>query len=332
MLTPSQYKKRYESIDVLLKDGTTKPVAVNQYRLAGSNDKPHAREAFRNMLKTRGIDIELSIDTDHGTVYVDPRLTQHEDAIKKGKPDLMLSSGGLRYDYRLSGSRPTPLPWRPVRENRVDTRVLGPKDKDNDWDKLARLVFAGKGSPEACQAVLQLANHWDLAPDVQAYANSNLGLDCNGFVGNYIWHSLRGNPWTKLGAHSLDLGPDSPIARGFYDKYKKGQVNRWESLDTTKMYLFLEAGTDGTVINGGTAAATGHIVITEPNRKDDRIGDGGEKSFAVRVIESTIAHTPGLWESWYTCISVNSNFVFSINREDMVPERRQKLFKIVAVR
>jgi hypothetical protein len=201
-----------------------------------------------------------------------------------------------------------------------------------DWNKLARLVFAGKGSPEACQVVLQLANHWGLAiPDVQTYANSALGLDCNGFVGNYLWHVQKGNPWTSLGAGNHDLGPDSPIRTGFFDRYQHRLLDRWESLDTAKMYILMEVGKDGVVINGGTAAATGHIVITEPNRSQDRPGKGGKKSVAVGVVEATGSHTPGLWESWYTCLSVDSKKIFTINREDMSPDRRQISFKIAAV-
>jgi len=325
MLTPSQYKKRYESIDVLLEDGTSKTVAVNQYRLFGKNHNAKARSDFLNTLAKRGIDTELRVDTDRGIVYVDPRLTKHEDAVKKGQQDLMLSGSGPPLDVPLSGGRQTLRPFRLAWDTRVDTRVT-------DWNKLARLVFVGKGSPEACQVVLQLANHWGLAiPDVPAYANSALGLDCNGFVGNYLWHVQQRKPWTSL-ARDYELGPDSPIRTGFFDRYQHRLLDRWESLDTAKMYIMMEVGKDGVVINGGTAADTGHIVITEPNRSQDRPGKGGKKSVAVGVVEATGSHMPGLWESWYTCLSVDSKKkTFAINREDMSLTRRQILFKIAAV-
>jgi len=132
------------------------------------NYNAKAASGFLNTLAKRGI------DTDRGIACVDPRLTKHEDAVKKGPQDLVLSGASLRHDVL------------PVWGTRVDTRVT-------DWNKLARLVFVGKGSPEACQAVLQLANHWGLAPDVQTYTNSALGLECNGFVGNYLWHAQQGN-------------------------------------------------------------------------------------------------------------------------------------------
>jgi hypothetical protein len=325
MSNPSEYKKRYESIDVLLEDGTLKPVAINQYRLFGKNHNAKARSDFLDTLANRGINTELRVDTDRGIVYVDPRLTEHEDAIKKGQHDLLLSGTGPPPGVPLSGRRGTDRPFRLTWDTRVDTRVT-------DWNKLARLVFAGKGSPEACQVVLQLANHWGLAiPDVQAYANTALGLDCNGFVGNYLLHAQKGKPWTTL-APDHELGPDSPIRSGFFDRYKHRLLDRWESLDSAKMYIMMEVGPDGVVINGGTAAAAGHIVITEPGRRQDRPGKDGKKSVAVRVVEATASHAPGLWESWYTCTSFDSTKkIFVINREDMVPDRRQISFMIAAV-
>ena len=337
MLTPSDYKKRYENIDVPLKDGRTVPVNVNKYRLAGKNDKTAARSAFLGELAARrGIDIALRIDTVEGIARVDPRITAHEDALKKHRPDLLLegwsapgghdlvlNGAGVQRDARPLGAR--------YAEKRLGFRM---NTHVTDWNKLAGLVFAGKGSPEACQAVLQLANSWGLAPDVQAYADSALGLDCNGFVGNYLWHIQNGHPWTNLGAGNLDLGPDSPIRTGYFDHYQRHLLDRWESLDTSKMYIMMEVGTDGVVINGGSGAAdAGHIVITEPNQRSDRPGADPKKSFAVKSVEATGGHTPeGLWESWYTCPSYNSTTkVFSIFRESMDTGHKNMDVKIAAV-
>ena len=133
IINPSDYKKRYENILVPDKHGEPVPVSVNRYRLKSYNYKEAAAKAFLDTLKERGIDTELRVDTANGTTRVDPRLTQHADEIKKGRRDLVLGGQGLgRNDIR------------------VDTRVA-------DWNALARYVFAGKGSPEACQIVLQLA-------------------------------------------------------------------------------------------------------------------------------------------------------------------------------
>jgi hypothetical protein len=69
-------------------------------------------------------------------------------------------------------------------------------------------VYAGKGSPEDISDILWLARHWDLvdvtqtaaAPKknlradatwtLQHYCDDYVGLDCNGFVGNYVGNIL----------------------------------------------------------------------------------------------------------------------------------------------
>ena len=56
MLTPSDFKKRYENIDVRLNDGSPVTVKVNKYRLAGKNVNATARSAFLAALAKRGID------------------------------------------------------------------------------------------------------------------------------------------------------------------------------------------------------------------------------------------------------------------------------------
>jgi hypothetical protein len=309
MLTPSQYKDRYESIPVPLADGTKAPVKVHNYRLRSSPNFYNAGVAstFVNTLKRRGFDTAVRVDTDKGTTYVDPRLTQHNDAIAKGKRDLMLSPGGLgRNDVRL------------------DTRAV-------DWNKMALFAFAGKGSPEANQIILQLALAWNLTTDPQDYADSALGLDCNGFVGNYLWHVIRANPWTSLGVENSQLGPDSPIKTGFYDRFKNKVINRWEDLDTTKMYIMMRTGASNTVINQQEGINTAHITITEPGGRQDR-PNGASNPFAVTVIESTAgAVSPGLTRSYYTCVRTITDKVFKLNREAMKMGHRDVNFMIAEI-
>jgi hypothetical protein len=52
--------------------------------------------------------------------------------------------------------------------------------------KLQR-VFTGKGSPEDIRNVVRLASHFQLtdAEKVAGYCTKNIGLDCNGFAGNF---------------------------------------------------------------------------------------------------------------------------------------------------
>src|SRR5688572_2671031 len=61
-----------------------------------------------------------------------------------------------------------------------------------EWGVHLVMPFVGKGTPEECDLVLQLATLvGGISPDrLQAWADANLGIDCNGLVGNYIFHEV----------------------------------------------------------------------------------------------------------------------------------------------
>ena len=169
---------------------------------------------------------------------------------------------------------------------------------------------------EYCTIVLQLAHHWGLAPDPQKYADEALGLDCNGFVGNYVWHVKKGKPWTDLGIRNNDVGPDAQID-AFFPYFDKGFVNRWEDLDSSKTYL-MGMFKGGVIVKGGEGlAAAGHIMITQPGYSRPLRTNNGVKSNAIFVVESTLGHNPGLWASFYSLKKDLGNGVFSVWREEM---------------
>src|SRR5262249_4415590 len=199
----------------------------------------------------------------------------------------------------------------------------------NDMHSLARYVFAGKGAPEHCQIVLQLAHHWDLAPDLQQYADEALGLDCNGFVGNYLWHDRRGKPWTDLGLRNRDLGPDAMID-SFFPHRPQDFVASWDDLDGTKMYVMGMADAKGNIIKGGGGlASAGHITITQPGFVRPPRTNGNVTSRAIFVVESTAGHEPGLWESFYSLESAGDNRTFTVRREEMTrPTLRVKIAEV----
>ena len=82
-MTPSQYKARYEKIVVLLEDGRTQTVRVNQYRLKSLNYTAAGNDAFMSMLRKHGIDMELCVYSEFGMVRVDPNLSKAEDSFKR---------------------------------------------------------------------------------------------------------------------------------------------------------------------------------------------------------------------------------------------------------
>jgi hypothetical protein len=127
--------------------------------------------------------------------------------------------------------------------------------------------FYGKGSPEDCQIVLQLAvlvakkhkPRKDRA-DLQSYCDTHLGLDCNGFVGNYLWHERAGNSWdTEAG--NRNVGPSSTID----SIMKSGHfISKIEDMNAAKTHLLAQVDGANVIIPGG--ARVGHITMTEPNR------------------------------------------------------------------
>ncbi|HEY1376905.1 MAG TPA: hypothetical protein VGF55_08925, partial [Gemmataceae bacterium] len=137
----------------------------------------------------------------------------------------------------------------------------------NTWDDLwyyARKAIEGKCSPEEATITLQLADRFGLLKglDLQGYCDKYLGLDCNGFVGNYLVHGLRGGDWDAEppGTDYLANKLIPNIVR--QDK----PVNTVEELVPANMYTFAMVNDSGVVVPGGGEPA-GHIFITNPGAK-----------------------------------------------------------------
>ncbi len=125
--------------------------------------------------------------------------------------------------------------------------------------------FFGKGSPEQCQVVLQLVVLLGIKQpaELQGYANENLGLDCNGFVGNYLLHGRGEEPWTVLDGEGNSVGPNSLITQIFA---QGNTVTSGSDMFPNRSYILVEVDAHGHVMPGGPGHSPGHIVITEPGR------------------------------------------------------------------
>jgi hypothetical protein len=228
-------------------------------------------------------------------------------------------------------------------------------------DTFARYVFAGKGAPEHCQIVLQLAEHWNLAASgLQAYADAALGLDCNGFVGNYLWHIAdeHPHPWSDLGVGNHDTdGPDTVIS-GYFDRRRR--LSRFDEMKLGRCYILGRADASGKVIDRVSGNEWAHIAITEPGLfryaalarpepLEYALGDSpltwgfrpshlrtwsGRRPLdladpsldAIYVVESTAAaKQPGLSASWYSLTRTMRHHgpgVFELYRESMAVHQR----------
>jgi hypothetical protein len=305
-VTPREFKARYTNLRVKRTNGTVETVRVNKYVLNHSKFlNPGAMEAFKKQYFSRRIDTDLTIYTATGEVKVQLELTEAENKWeKKGVP--------MRFEVDNKNG-----------ETAISTH-------DIDWGGFAVYCFLGKGAPEHCQIVLQLADHWGLAPNgLQAYADSALGLDCNGFVGNYLWHGKKGKPWSKAGFKDLN-GPDSLITNFFTgSKF----VNRWEDIHPSNIYILGMVNKAGQIVPGGAGPdSAGHIMITQPGESSR--GHFDTYSPRLWVVESTAgAVRPGLTEGWYECLEYDkktSVFTFDRGPDIQLPHREIRC-KIVRV-
>src|SRR5262245_39107054 len=116
-MTPMQYKDRYEEIIVPLNNCKEKRVKVNMYRLRSAPpDKPGgynatAKQAFMAKLNKNGIDTKLRVDTNAGTVWLDPEMDKVEAAFKKKTKigvsiTLPTAGAGVRMDSSAGGLLP----------------------------------------------------------------------------------------------------------------------------------------------------------------------------------------------------------------------------------
>jgi hypothetical protein len=230
-------------------------------------------------------------------------------------------------------------------EQHIDTTTKDSPDKTTSASvkvsakalaAIAQYAFVGKGAPEHCQLILEYAAAWGLATPatqagVQDYADKWLGLDCNGFVGNYLWHCYEGKNWDQQGVGNLDKGPDLRIDDYFGYPHPRKPISKWGDLNTAVSYLMVMVDDNGRIIPGGTgnAADSGHIVVTEPGRAREKTTTTAP---AVWAVESTAGHSPGLWESWYSLVSVDkSTQIFTMKREEMIPGAQKLSFKIAPV-
>lgn len=153
--------------------------------------------------------------------------------------------------------------------------VNGTQQKFASYQELLRRVvspYYGKGSPEDCQITLELAVLLGRTSidRVQDYANKHIGLDCNGFVGNYLWHEHQHHPWNTWpegdDAHGQPY-PSANIASILEWTKKAGrEITSIADMRAAKSYVLALVDGHHRVIPGGPNSPSGHIVITEPNK------------------------------------------------------------------
>ena len=195
--------------------------------------------------------------------------------------------------------------------------------------------FYGKGSPEEVQVVLQLAVRYGVFPreKVQIYCdNGNIGLDCNGFVGNYLRHVRQGLPWDVDARTSLQKKTEFDANSTIRSIMKGRDRNRTQPVNTIEegmqqntwsVHLLAMANAHGTihdqVRDSDGTVSHGHIMISEPGplwwEKPPHVpglSTQPERALSMTVLESS--GRVGLVESKYFILNANSHGAFLVYR------------------
>lgn len=195
--------------------------------------------------------------------------------------------------------------------------------------------FWGKGSPEDCQVVLQLAQLLGLLgrQSLQDWADANIGLDCNGFAGNFLFRTRPARPWSA-NPGSDGAGPSQTIDKLFAlaaGKDGKRAVTDLDQLDPKHVYMIVRTDPTGRVMPGPNPV--GHVALTEPGQFQasytsmdlTRAGSGMIGNPALRTVESA-GPTQGVGENWLVFLKpLEPKGVFEVTRDNIRKVDRVRL-------
>jgi hypothetical protein len=265
MITPLEFEKQYHNLVVVLDDLSIMNVDVQNYRLRGSNAALHHDTAAAENMK-------------------DKILAHLNDEIKAESKLEKAETEAAGEDFIEA-----PLHLMAATMHQVFTKSM---TDAKPW--IAR-VHMGKGWPEDIALTLSLVARYklydkslDVKLGVAKYCDDFIGLDCNGFVGNYaraIGSSLTAN--TYIGSFAPETKRRTKL-----EDVRANDVMVWPDF--------------------------GHITIIDSIGPVAKAPDGKPIREA-RVVESTAFaglgnHRDGLQNSAYAIRSVDAHKKFTIER------------------
>ena len=210
-------------------------------------------------------------------------------------------------------------------------------------ETLVRAVqpFSGKGSPEDVQLTLQLAARCNLAPNgLQRYCDElvdtqypRLGLDCNGFVGNYLRYRNSETKWNSYDPVSSktiingDMGINSIVT-----KVAPEPVKNVDEMLAPRMHVLGMVDGSGKVIDGGFGPI-GHIMITQAHNwgLQEALPPLPKQYLGKRyLLYSGVEATPavGLSDFRYTILNIAKNGVATIWRDKVFGAINVKIYAV----
>ena len=126
--------------------------------------------------------------------------------------------------------------------------------------------FVGKGTPEQAQIAIQLVYRFrPVSTTLEQFAARNfIGLDCNGFIGNYVQRVVQEQDWLAAD-NDHDPGPTTLIDDLLHGQGK--MISTIQEIKPEGTYLLGWCRADGSIRDPSHDHPTdfGHIMITEPN-------------------------------------------------------------------
>lgn len=292
-MTPLEYLQRYYNLEVPVENeqGTTEwvKVKISCYRLG--EDGLNSRETFLNKLRPH-------LDEKGETITVKVKSIYGEEA----------------QTFRSRGE--------------IAPFVAAP--------------FFGKGSPEDVQIVLQLAVRYGLIgktqADIQKYCEGDekaktqmgrIGLDCNGFVGNFLRHSIGGRQWVEKPGKNEYSWASTGITTLMKDVGKR--ITKMDDFVFSEVYVLGLVNSAGKIIDRKEGKTVGHVAISQPltllskavYKDGKKIGEHP----ALQVVEAT-GRGKGLVESEYEILEVDKTGVFNVWRGSQQEEKRFQIYRV----
>jgi hypothetical protein len=293
--SPLDYLTRYRHLEIDLIDGNKPMVDVHEYRNADDYFAPGRwAEAWNKHPEKHGGRKVTPLDywKDHKHHPADHDVS---DGMRKGWPPL---AARLKDMSESSGDRSrvviVPRPGStPFTEHVADLTELF-------------YCYEGKGTPEAIAQALRLANLCGLVGGdraaLQRYCDDKIGVDCGGFVGNYLrsQHSTHYGPAT----HAKDFAPPRKCLKRLAD-VRAHDVFCWSTSDGLKH--------------------TGHVAIIDRIESVSRDDKGEVAEVLAWVCESCgtstdvsdhshTLHSDGLNCTRYVIRPANHHHVFPVAR------------------
>jgi hypothetical protein len=353
-MPPLQYEARYHKLTVSLDGLGTTTVDVHRYQNNDARLKSHEfwgnREALTHKDQVVGqldVDVRRALkeanakpkpgedkdddvlpgvtDMDSFVREVGPKVAA--EMIAKHKAAMKEARAAIR-----ATARAIHLGTAEILKNQVRPTLMG--------------VHSGKGSPEEIAAALYLVSKYKLydkkfasdpAAGVWDYSDRYIGLDCNGFVGNYLSRGRPEKAWDADPPGTAYLA-NTDIANIISRTCAQRPVATADEIVPVNTYVMAMTDANGRVIaRFGPNGSVGHIFITLPGYRAEAIYpfDGKfpyEKRAKVPTLQAAES-TGGVGLTLNKCqiVSATPDGVFMVKRysHPMMPPLPFRAFRVL---